>query len=105
MAQLTCRIVDIMTGRRIVLLNSDNCERVDICVHDRARPKQEDNDVVATVDTTTTLVDRGEIGITNEIIPELDVRDGDAVEVTLDQKQLRARDKSWPARSSVRAKP
>lgn len=83
MAQLTCRIVDIMTGRRIVLLNSDDCERVDICVHDRARLKQEDNDVVATVDTKTTLVDRGEIGITNDIIPELDVRDGDAIEVTL----------------------
>ncbi len=83
MTQLTCRIIDIMTGRRIVLLNSKDCERVDIRTHDRVSLKQGHNDVVATVDTTTTLVAQGEIGITSDIAPELSVKDGDTIEVSL----------------------
>jgi AMP phosphorylase len=83
MTQFTSRIIDIVTGHRIVLLNRKDCERVDIRAHDRVSLKRGDKDVAATVETTTTLVGQGEIGITNDIAPELDAKDGDDIEVSL----------------------
>jgi len=72
-----------MTGHRIVLLNGKDCERVDIRAHDRVSLKQNGRDVAAMVDTTTTLVGQGEVGITKDIAPELNVKDGDKIEVSL----------------------
>lgn len=64
-------------------MNRKDCERYDIRAHDRVGLKREDTNVTATVDTTTIIVDEGEIGITNDLAPELKVKDGDAVEVSL----------------------
>ena len=83
MAQFTCRTIDILTGHRTVLLNRKDCERVDIRAHDRVNLRRADKVVTATVETTTTLVGAGEIGITNDIAPELSVTEGDAIEVSL----------------------
>jgi len=83
MAQFTCRIIDILTGHRTVLLNRKDCERADIRGRDRVNLKTGDRNVTATVDTTTTIVGNGEIGITNDIAPELKVGDGDIVEVSV----------------------
>ena len=83
MAQFTCRIIDILTGHRTALLNRKDCERVDIRGRDRVNLKIGDRNVTATVDTTTTIVANGEVGITNDIAPELKVRDGDIIEVSV----------------------
>ncbi len=83
MPQFTCRTIDILTGHRTVLLNRKDCQRVDIRAHDRVSLKWGETNVTATVDTTTTIVGVGEIGITNDLAPELKVRDGDLIEVSL----------------------
>jgi AMP phosphorylase len=83
MTQFTCRTIDILTGRRAVLLNRKDCERVDIRAHDRVNLRLGDKNVTATVDTTSTIVGTGEIGITSDLAPELDVKERDLLEVTL----------------------
>ncbi|WP_455285438.1 AMP phosphorylase [[Eubacterium] cellulosolvens] len=83
MAEFTCRRIDILTGHRTVLLNQKDCERVDIRAHDRVNLRRGDKNVTATVDTTTTIVGAGEIGVTNDLTPEVGVEEGDVVEVTL----------------------
>ena len=83
MTEFTCRTIDILTGRHMVLLNRKDCERVDIRAHDRVNLRKGDRNVTATVDTTSTIVNTGEIGITSDITPDLGVKEGDAIEVTL----------------------
>ena len=83
MTQFTCKTIDILTGRRAVLLNRNDCERVDIRAHDRVNLRRGDKNVTATVDTTSTIVNTGEIGITSDLIPELSVKEGEIIEVTL----------------------
>ncbi len=83
MPEFTCRRIDILTGHRTVLLNQKDCERVDIRAHDRVNLRRGDKNVTATVDTTTTIVGAGEIGVTNDLTPEVGVEEGDVVEVTL----------------------
>jgi AMP phosphorylase len=83
MTQFACRTIDILTGRRTVLLNRQDCERVDIRAHDRVNLRRGEKSVTATVDTTSTIVRTGEIGITSDIAPELGVREGDSIEVSL----------------------
>ena len=83
MTQFTCKTIDILTGRRTVLLNRNDCERVDIRAHDRVNLRRGDKNVTATVDTTSTIVNAGEIGITSDLTPELSVKEGEIIEVTL----------------------
>jgi AMP phosphorylase len=83
MTQFTCRTIDILTGRRAVLLNRKDCERVDIRAHDRVNLRLGDKSVTATVDTTSTIVNTGEIGITSDLAPELSGKEGDLIEITL----------------------
>lgn len=83
MAQFTCRTIDILTGHRTVLLNRKDCEHVDIRAHDRVNLRKGDKSATATVDTTTTIVHVGEIGITNDLIPELGVNEGEVIDVSL----------------------
>jgi len=83
MPQFVCRTIDILTGHHTILLNQKDCERVDIRAHDRVNLRRGDKNATATVDTTATIVRTGEIGLTNDLTPELSVREGDAIEVTL----------------------
>jgi AMP phosphorylase len=83
MTQFACKTIDILTGHRTVLLNREDCERVDIRAHDRVNLKRSDKNVTAAVDTTSTIVGAGEIGITSDIAPELGAKEGDSIEVSL----------------------
>lgn len=83
MTQFVCKTIDILTGHRTVLLNREDCERVDIRAHDHVNLKRNDKNVTAAVDTTSTIVSTGEIGITSDIAPELGVKEGDSIEVSL----------------------
>lgn len=56
---------------------------MDIRAHDRVNLRRGDKNVTATVDTTTTIVGAGEIGVTNDLTPEVGVEEGDVVEVTV----------------------
>jgi len=83
MTQFACKTIYILTGHRTVLLNREDCERVDIRAHDHVNLKRNDKNVTAAVDTTSTIVSTGEIGITSDIAPELGVKEGDSIEVSL----------------------
>ncbi|HXZ98642.1 MAG TPA: hypothetical protein VED24_04675, partial [Candidatus Acidoferrum sp.] len=64
-------------------MNRKDCERVDIRAHDRVNLRLGEKNVTATVDTTSTIVNTGEIGITSDLAPELSVKEGDLIEATL----------------------
>ncbi|MFH1836231.1 MAG: AMP phosphorylase [Methanobacteriota archaeon] len=75
------RLYEIETGKPIVVLNDEDVEDMGIHVSDRIKIKKGANTVTAIVDTTTSFVKRGEIGIFEEVKELLDVKDGDVVDV------------------------
>ena len=75
------RLYSIETGKPIVVLNDDDVKDMGIHVSDRIKLQKEGNTVTAIVDTTTSFVNQGEIGIFEEVKELLNVKDGDVVEV------------------------
>jgi len=75
------KLYAIETGKPIVVLNKDDIEDLGSHISDRINLSIETRSITAIVDTTTTFVKRGEIGIFNEVRKSLDVKDGDTVEI------------------------
>lgn len=72
---------EIETGKPIVVLNEDDVEDMGIHVSDRIKIQKDGNTVTAIVDTTTSMVAAGEIGIFEEVKELLNIKTGDIVEV------------------------
>ena len=72
---------EIETGKPIVVLNEDDVEDMGIHVSDRIKIQKDGNTVTAIVDTTTSMVAAGEIGIFEEVKELLKIKAGDVVEV------------------------
>lgn len=83
MSSFVCRTIDILTGRRVVILNWKDGEKLDIRAHDRVKIRQNERAITAIVDTTKTIVQAGELGVTRDIVQELDVKDGDRVTLSV----------------------
>jgi AMP phosphorylase len=73
--------IDIKTGKRVILLNEREAMGHDIYSGYRTELKFKDKKVVAIVDTTSELVKEGEIGIFSDILKEMNLKEGDTVEI------------------------
>lgn len=77
------KIFDVETGKYIVVLNEAEGNENDIYLSDRVLVKFGGKEITAIVDTTQTLVNRGEIGIYKDIKNALGVKDGDEIEISI----------------------
>jgi AMP phosphorylase len=75
------RLYEIEAGKPIVVLNDEDVKDMGIHVSDRIKIQKDGNSVTAIVDTTTSFVNAGEVGIFEEVKESLNVKDGDFVEV------------------------
>ncbi len=77
------KIFDVETGKYIVVLNEAESTENDIFLSDRVLVKFKDRSLTAIVDTTQTLVGRGEIGVYTDIKDALGLKDGDEIEILI----------------------
>jgi len=75
------KIIDIHTGKKIVVLNEQEAEEHDIYSGYRTGIKFRNESSVAIVDLTEELVKPGEIGIFHDLAEELKLKNGDRMEV------------------------
>jgi AMP phosphorylase len=76
------KIIDISTGRRFALLNINDADKLGIRLHDRIKIKHGEKAIIAEVDITKTVIQTGEIGVFQDLVPELGVKDGEKVTIS-----------------------
>jgi len=77
------KIVDISTRSRLILLNAKDAEQLGITTHDRVRLTKDERSAPAIVNTTETFVGPGDVGVFLDTAKELQIVEGDAVDVAL----------------------
>lgn len=75
------KVIDVMTGRKIIVLNEDQAKGHDIYSGYRTQVNFGKKSFVATVDTSSQLVKHGEVGVFRDVAKEFDFHDGDQVEL------------------------
>lgn len=83
MSDLKAKILDISTGRREILLNANDLERLMIRLHDRVRVSNNHQSATAVVEVTDSLVKPGFAGIGLELKTEIDAWDGSPISLTV----------------------
>lgn len=80
---LTVKTFEIAAGRRFVVLNREDSERLGVNARERVRVRHGHKSVVATLNVSDAIAARGAVAIPRELAEELGVKDGDVVEVSL----------------------
>jgi len=75
------RLYEVDTGKPIIVLNEEDTEDLSIHIGDRVKIHRGGKSVTAIIDTTTSLVRPGEVGIFEEVREDLGVKMGDVVEI------------------------
>ena len=83
MGQLRARLLDIVSNKRQVLLNSSDADREGINVYDRVTLSTDSKRVTAIVEITKSFIAPGCIGIYGNVQIELNVQDGEPINVGL----------------------
>ncbi|MEM3650154.1 MAG: hypothetical protein QW831_05495, partial [Candidatus Jordarchaeaceae archaeon] len=79
--KLKVKLVDILTGYKVVLLNKSDAMNFGVRPHDRIKVKTAQKDLTAIVNITDSYVEQGEIGITPAIKEIFNSQIGDTVEI------------------------
>jgi len=78
---LKAHLIDISTGRRSAILNEKDAEKIGVAPHDRVKVRCKSKVSTAIVDTSSKLVAPGQVGLCKELQEDLQVKEGDEVEV------------------------
>ncbi len=70
-------------GKFIVVLNRDDAEDLSVSSLERVRIRSLDNEVIAIVNITTRLIEKGIVGIFEEVKNSLDLKEGSEVDVEI----------------------
>ena len=75
------RLIDIKTGRNVVVLNEEEAEENDIYNGYRVTLTHNGRELVSIVDLSSKMVKRGEIGIFLDVADELDAKNGELLHI------------------------
>ena len=75
------KLIDIKTGRNVVVLNEGEAEENDIYNGYRVTLTHNGKELVSIVDLSTKMVKRGEIGIFRDVADELKAKDGELLHI------------------------
>ncbi len=73
----------IKTGEKSVILNEDDAAELMLKIHDRVHLKNDLNNVTAIVDVSDSMVEKGELGIYEDLLPEFPASEGDFVDLSV----------------------
>lgn len=75
--KLRTKILDLEAGgKSVAILYWEDAENLSVSSQDRVRISTEHKEIIAIVNTTTKLIEKGTIGIYDEIKNSLDLKDG-----------------------------
>ena len=77
------KILGLKAGRKIIVINEEEAKEMDIYAGQRVGIKIRDEEFVAIVDVSSSIVKKGEVGIFEDYAEEIGVKEGDFVEVFL----------------------
>ncbi len=79
----TCKakLIDLVTGHRVILLNPRDADLFSIRAHDRIRAKHNSMTVVAEIELSRSIVGPGEAGIPRDLVEHFPVAAGDDIEL------------------------
>ncbi len=75
------KILDIEAGKNIAIFNEEDANNNDIYLADRVSMKHGSKEIIAIVDTSESMVKRGEIAIYKDIADQLKTKEGDMLEI------------------------
>ncbi len=78
---LKVKTIDIVTGKKSVLLNEKDAKALDVRVHDRVSISKGGKTTVALVEITHTFVNPGEVGVFRDLVDDLSIVEGEELEV------------------------
>lgn len=78
---LQVRVLDIRSGKPIVVLNEGDAKENDIFEGSRVLLKHVNNEKVVIVDLSSSLVPKGEIAVFKDVAEEMELENGDIVEI------------------------
>ncbi|MEM2974002.1 MAG: AMP phosphorylase [Candidatus Micrarchaeia archaeon] len=79
--RLKVKYFDIEAGKQIAILNEQEANEMDIFLSDRIGLKYNNKDITVIVDTSKTMVERGEIGLYHEAAHALGLKGGEVIEI------------------------
>lgn len=79
--QLKVKKFDIEAGKFIAVLNEEEAVDMDIALSDRASLKYDNNEITVIIDTSKTMVAKGEIGLYSETAEALGVKGDEVIEI------------------------
>ncbi|MCS7109710.1 MAG: AMP phosphorylase [Candidatus Micrarchaeota archaeon] len=75
------RILDIEAGKNIAILNEEEATYNDIYISDRVSIRYKNKEVIAIIDTSQTMVKKGDVAIYKDIAEQLKIKEGELVEI------------------------
>lgn len=83
MMKFKAKVLDILSGRRSIIINAEDAERMGFLLNDRALLKVGERSMSTIVELSTSLVGKGNVGLYRDVAERLQVKDGDEIEMTL----------------------
>ncbi len=76
-------VIDILSGRRSVIVNRQDAEALGLFLNDRVVLSYKKNRMTCIVELSDSLVGKGSVGICKDLAEKLEIKSGDNVEVSL----------------------
>ncbi len=86
--ELKAKIIDVKAGKRSVIINEDDAQKIGIELNDRVKVISDSKSSTCIVETTKSLVPKGIIGIYEDLSEALGIKDGDNINVQYEQTPL-----------------
>ncbi len=86
--ELRAKIIDVKAGKRSVIINEEDAQKIGIELNDRVKVTSESKSSTCIVETTKSLVPQGIIGIYEDLSEILEIKDGDVIYVQYEQTPL-----------------
>jgi AMP phosphorylase len=83
MPTFKAKLIDIKTGEKSIILNEKDARDMMLRIHDRVKIKKDLIKVIALVDITDNMVQREEVGVYEDLLNDLPVKDGDLVDLSV----------------------
>lgn len=83
MVKLKAKLIGLEVGKRMILLHEKDAQEIGTLAHDWVKIASGKQKTVAFVDTTKSYLDRGEIGIFEDVQEEFKIKEGSGVSVSL----------------------
>jgi len=81
--ELKVKILGFLAGKPIAILNEKTADKINVHVSERINISKGKKDVISLIDTALSIIKEKEVAVSDEIVKELKLKQGEKVEVSL----------------------